>query len=131
MEPCGTCAAIRVGAVSALFPLNAKTRWREHSRPSAFMMRNMGVGSCRLSVCVRERELKAVGEFQKEAKLLLLFRVWAQAAGSETFIHRKGVGGASERGSRGLTKQQKWDMPGHADYSGLGLQGTIVMLKQR
>lgn len=42
--PCGTCGAIRVGAVSALFAPNAKRRWREHRGPSAFMMRWMGVG---------------------------------------------------------------------------------------
>ncbi len=42
--PCGTCGAIRVGAVSALFAPNAKRRWREHRGPSVFMMRWMGVG---------------------------------------------------------------------------------------
>lgn len=34
--PCGTCGAIRVGYVSALFAPNAKRRWREHRGPSAF-----------------------------------------------------------------------------------------------
>lgn len=34
--PCGTCGAIRAGAVSALFAPNAKRRWREHMGPSAF-----------------------------------------------------------------------------------------------
>lgn len=28
--PCGTCGAIRVGAVSALFAPNGGRRWREH-----------------------------------------------------------------------------------------------------
>lgn len=63
MGPCGTCGAIRVGAVSALFAPNAKMSWREHRGPSAFMMRWMGVGCCRVPVCEREtereRELKA------------------------------------------------------------------------
>lgn len=54
--PCGTCGAIRVGAVSALFAPNAERRWREHRGPSAFMMRGMGVGSRRVPVCERERE---------------------------------------------------------------------------
>lgn len=71
MGPCGTCGAIRVGAVSALFAPNAKKSWREHRGPSAFMMRWMGVGCCRVPVCERETERertksrKAVGEFEK------------------------------------------------------------------
>lgn len=36
MGPCGTCGAIRVGAVSALFAPNAKRRWRERRGFSAF-----------------------------------------------------------------------------------------------
>lgn len=56
MGPCGTCGAIRVGAVSALFAPNAKKSWREHRGPSAFMMRWMGVGCCRVPVCEAERE---------------------------------------------------------------------------
>ena len=54
--PCGTCGAIRGRAVSALFAPNAKKRWREDRAPSAFMMRRMGVGNCRVSVCEKERE---------------------------------------------------------------------------
>lgn len=56
--PCGTCGAIRVGAVSALFAPNAKRRWREHRGPSAFMIRRMGVGSRRVPVCERDGEHK-------------------------------------------------------------------------
>lgn len=58
--PCGTCGAIRVGAVSALFAPNAKRRGSEHRGPSAFYDEIDGgwyvVVVC---LCVKERELNA------------------------------------------------------------------------
>lgn len=51
--PCGTCGAIRVGAVSALFAPNGGRRRREHRglRPVW-----VGVGERRSCVCVRKWE---------------------------------------------------------------------------
>lgn len=54
--PCGTCGAIRVGAVSALLSPNARRRWREHRGPSAFYDEIDGGLVCgsRVPVCERQ-----------------------------------------------------------------------------
>lgn len=51
--------------MSVLFAPKAKKEVEGAQRPSAFMMRWMGVGGCHAFVCERERQLKAVGEFEK------------------------------------------------------------------